>query len=129
MEQVADENMLASDILSVGSCDSLVRDELDFGLQELEFDRLYCKTQAGISLENALNEMLANELISVEQRMQLLWEFNKIYRDSFDLCHSRLHLDIHASLSEYSTVEAGSLFELKVCACAWKPLSSIELYD
>jgi hypothetical protein len=108
------EDVLASDIVSVGSCDSLIRDELDGTFEGLEAMSIYTNTHAGGCLELVLRGLMDEGEINVEQRLVLLNEFNRKYHDAFSQCNSRLRLSIHGNLAEYSSIEKGSVFEVKV---------------
>jgi hypothetical protein len=109
------EELLASEIESVGSCDSLLREEDEGPLSDMSYESIYSRTHAGDCLEVVLREMMESGDINVIQRMDLLKEFNRIYLKAFAHCQSRLHLSVNADLTEYSLVEGGAVFDLKVC--------------
>jgi hypothetical protein len=109
------EDILAADIQSVGSCDSDVRDEHETQLESLIFDKVYLRTHAGICLQSVLQEMMASKEIHVVQKSELEKEFNRIYHSAFSHCQRKLHLNVHANLNEFSSVETGSHFKVQDC--------------
>jgi hypothetical protein len=110
-----EEDVLASEIRSVGSCDEDVRPADETGLDALSIDKVYLKTHAGTCLQTVLHTLMASKKINVIQKSELEKEFNRIYRESFAQCRHKLHLNLSARLKEYAVVEAGSIFRIDQC--------------
>ena len=103
------------DLNSVGSCSSELRDEDDNKLENLVFDKVYLSTHAGLCLQTVLQDLMETRDINVMQKSELEAQFNRIYHDAYAQCQSRLHLNVHAKLNEYSSIETGSVFQIQDC--------------
>ena len=109
------ENILASDIQSVGSCESELRDRDDDSLESLNFHKIYLNTHAGSCLQTVLQELMLDGDINVVQKSELEREFNRIYFDAYSQCQSKLHVSLQSQLLEYSSIQSGSIFNLADC--------------
>lgn len=112
---MSDEDLLATDIASVGSCSGDIRDD-DESLESLVYEKIYLRTHVGNCLQTVLNEMLLENEIGVRQKCDLELELNRIYHSAFSHCQRKLHLNIRGKLNEYATVESGSYFRVEDCA-------------
>lgn len=121
-----EEDALACEIESVGSCESNLRDEADTRLESLCFEKIYMNTHAGSCLQTVLRGLMAHKQINVVQKSELEMEFNRIYHAAFSHCQTKLHVNVHAKLNEYASVETGSVFQIQDCVVTG-PSSSVQV--
>lgn len=105
---------LATDIDSVGSCESLVREEIDERATSISLGDLYSETQVGQCLNTVLNEMMMEGDININQQMALRRAYNYVHHQSFEQCQNKLHLNVSGKLTEFSSLSNSSSFTVKV---------------
>lgn len=111
-----EDNVLAADLESVGSCTSLIKNEEDDTRPTPTVDDLYMNTHVGRCLEKVLSDMLEENEINIQQFISLKRVFNMVHRDAFSQCQSKLHVSISGKLDEFSSNPAGSIFHIHDCA-------------
>lgn len=112
-----DQDRQAVEIESVSSCSSEIKNEADVQfLESLDFKSLYLRTHAGLCLQTVLQEFVDSHQINVVQKADLEKEFNRLYYEAFSQCSNKMHVDIKAQLSEFSTVEDVSHLNVKDCS-------------
>lgn len=114
----SEEDIAASDIDSVGSCDSLVREDDEDMTNLPSMDNVYMNSQVGTCLQKVLSDMLEEKQISIQQFISLKRVFNSIHREAFSECQGKLHLSVSGTLDEFSSLPAGSVFRIKDCTVA-----------
>ncbi len=110
-----EENVAANDIDSVGSCDSLVRDEDEEFHPFASMEDVYMNSQVGRCLQKVLSDLLEEKKITIQQFISLKRVFNSIHKEAFSECQGKLHLSVSATLDEFSSLPSGSVFHIKDC--------------
>lgn len=113
-KEEADEGILASEVESVGSCDSLIRDNDADVNTEFEIGNMYSETHIGQCLNTVLNELMDDGDININQQMALRRAFNYVHYDAYTQCSNKLHMSVSGKIDEFSILLSASSFTIKV---------------